>query len=241
MSIFSKLLNVSIAKLLNSAKRSIEDRKFSSHSHPKTYDWKWKSKGFNRIATVNHLIAITGGLNSKYLEIGCASNTLFDSVASNFKTGVDPASGGTHRMTSDEFFATNKEIFNVIFIDGLHEYEQVHRDAINALNSVEVGGFIAFHDFLPSNWKEHHVPRISNIWTGDCWKLALQLIEAKGVEFVVLDIDHGVGLMKKLSNNWSIPNVDKDLKSAEFDYFVEAFDRLPIHSFNDGVAKVIGA
>ena len=241
MSIFRKLLHVSAARLLERAKRSIQERKFKSHSHPKTYNWNWGDKGFNRIATVNHLIAITGGLNSKYLEIGCASNALFDSVASKYKTGVDPASGGTHRMTSDEFFANNKEIFNVIFIDGLHEYEQVHRDACNALDSVEVGGYIAFHDFLPSSWKEHHVPRISDAWTGDCWKLAVQLIEAKGVEFVILDIDHGVGLMKKLANDLSIPNVDKDLESAEFDYFVGVLDRLPIYSFDDGLTKVIGA
>ena len=51
----------------------------------------------------------------------------------------------------------------------------------------------------------------------------------------------GKGLMKKLANDWSIPNVDKDLESAEFDYFVEIVDRLPINSFNDGLTKVIGA
>jgi len=156
------------------------------------------------------------------------------------KVGVDPASGETHCMTSDEFFANNKEVFDVVFIDGLHKYEQVHRDAINALKSVKVGGNIAFHDFLRSTCKEHHVPRISEAWTGDCWKLAVQLMESTGIEFVILDIDHGVGLMKKLSNNWNIPNVTEDFKTAEFDRFVAIVDNLPIHRFADGISKVVG-
>ena len=228
-------------KIAQKFKRFIQERNFSKHSHPKTYDWAWKTKGFNRIATVNYLISISGGLNARYLEIGCASNALFDSVSSIYKTGVDPASGGTHCMTSDSFFANNQEIFDVIFIDGLHEYEQVHRDAINALKAVEVGGFIAFHDFLPSTWKEHHVPRISDAWTGDCWKLAVQLMESTGIEFVILDIDYGVGLMKKLSDDWSVPEVTEDLKTAEFDRFVAISDMLPIHSFTDGINKVVNA
>jgi hypothetical protein len=228
-------------KIAQKFKRFIQERNFSKHSHPKTYDWAWKTKGFNRIATVNYLISISGGLNARYLEIGCASNALFDSVSSIYKTGVDPASGGTHCMTSDSFFTNNQEIFDVIFIDGLHEYEQVHRDAINALKAVEVGGFIAFHDFLPSTWKEHHVPRISDAWTGDCWKLAVQLMESTGIEFVILDIDYGVGLMKKLSDDWSVPKVTEDLKTAEFDRFVAISDKLPIHSFTDGINKVVNA
>ena len=226
-------------KIAQKFKRFIQERNFSTHSHPKKYDWAWKTKGFNRIATVNYLVSISGGLNARYLEIGCASNALFDSVASIYKTGVDPASGGTHRMTSDSFFANNQEIFDVIFIDGLHEYEQVHRDTINALKTVEVGGYIAFHDFLPSTWKEHHVPRISETWTGDCWKLAVQLVESTGIEFVILDIDHGVGLLKKLSDDWSVPKVTEDLKTAEFDRFVAISDKLPIHSFTDGINKVV--
>ena len=212
--------------------------KFHKHSHPEVFNWEWRKKNFNRIATVNYLVSISGGLDAKYLEIGCFSNELFNSVASLYKVGVDPASGGTHRMTSDEFFSSNKETFDVVFIDGLHEYEQVHRDAINALNSIKVGGYIVFHDFLPSSWKEHHVPRISFAWTGDCWKLAVQLMESKGLEFVILDIDHGVGLMKKLSDQWHIPNVTEDLKKAEFDSFVAIVDSLPIVPFADGISKV---
>ena len=55
-----------------------------------------------------------------YLEIGCADNDLFDAVMAGRKVGVDPLRGGTHRLTSDAFFAGyDGEPFDVVFIDGL--------------------------------------------------------------------------------------------------------------------------
>jgi hypothetical protein len=62
-----------------------------------------------------------------YLEIGCQYNQTFDLVHSYFEVAicVDPEKGGTHRMTSNEFFLTNTQMFDLIFIDGLHEGNQV--------------------------------------------------------------------------------------------------------------------
>jgi hypothetical protein len=215
--------------------------RFQANSHPKKFEWNWGAKGFNRISVVNHLISVSGGLSAKYLEIGCGLNALFDSVSCMHKTGVDPNRGGTHRMTSDEFFLINSQIYDVIFIDGLHEYEQVHRDAVNALNSINVGGYVAIHDLLPSDWKEHHVPRISDVWTGDCWKLAVQLTAVEGIEFVILDLDHGVGVLKKISENCIMPKISDDLIVAHFDNFVRVVDELPILPFEEGLKKVVSS
>ena len=60
-----------------------------------------------------------------YLEIGCCNNTCFNRINCRQKVGVDPTSGGTLRMTSDAFFAVNVQVFDLIFIDGLHESPQV--------------------------------------------------------------------------------------------------------------------
>ena len=60
-----------------------------------------------------------------YLEIGCFNNELFGYINCKKKVGVDPYSGGTIRKTSDDFFLENKEVFDCIFIDGLHVYHQV--------------------------------------------------------------------------------------------------------------------
>jgi hypothetical protein len=236
-----KIFNKIIQELSRRFKYYFQQKKFKKNSHPKVFDFEWNKKGHNRISVVNHLISISGGLNARYLEIGCQGNKLFDSVASLNKVGVDPERGGTHRMTSDKFFENNDAIFDVVFIDGLHEYEQVHRDAVNALNCIGVGGYIAFHDFLPASWKEHHVPRINKEWTGDCWKLAIQLAEAKGLEFVIIDVDCGVGLLKKLSHDYHVPDVSVELKVAEFEKFVSIFDKLPIQSYESVIRKIVKA
>lgn len=238
MSVISKTMHFSISAAKAKLEHATVEYQFKSHAHPKVFDWDWGGTNFNRIALVNHLIANTKGWNSKYLEIGCAGNSLFDSVATKSKIGVDPAEGGTHRMLSDDFFQSNKDKFDVIFIDGLHEYQQVRRDALNALKWIDEGGWIAFHDFLPSSWKEHHVPRLQSAWTGDCWKLAVELTQAKGVEFKILEIDYGVGLLKKTSSDWSVPDMSKDLLTAEFDVFVEKLEAFPIIDFEEAVSFI---
>jgi hypothetical protein len=238
MSIISNLSNVFVSSNRSKKKyKAIEDQ-YRAHAHPKVFHWNWRERNFNRIALVNLLIANTKGWDSNYLEIGCASNSLFDSVAAKHKVGVDSAEGGTHRMTSDEFFRLNNENYDVIFIDGQHEYLQVRKDALNALDCAEEGGWIAFHDLLPSSWKEHHVPRLQKVWTGDCWKLAVELIQAKGVEFKILEIDYGVGLLKKTSSEWSVPDLSEYLLKAEFELYVEELDTFPIISFEDAVSYI---
>ena len=69
----------------------------------------------------------------KYLEIGVFDNKVFNTIPLpiNQKIGVDPLRGGTHRMTSDDFFKSNKQYFDVIFIDGLHSYDQCSNDYNN--------------------------------------------------------------------------------------------------------------
>ena len=70
-----------------------------------------------------------------YLEIGCDNNDLFEKINVSNKIGVDPREGGNVRKTSDEFFKYNKKKFELIFIDGLHKYDQVNRDIENSLNT----------------------------------------------------------------------------------------------------------
>lgn len=154
------------------------------------------------------------------------------------KTGVDPAQGGTHRQTSDDFFAQNDRKFDVIFIDGLHEYHQVRKDAINALSCLDENGWIAFHDFLPSDWHEQHVPRLSGGWVGDCWKLAVELAKSEDVEFRILNIDHGVGIMRPRVANATIVDMQHELQTAQFDYFARVLPELPRCNWQEGLQWV---
>ena len=155
---------------------------------------------YNRIAFINK--AISKFKDCNYLEIGVADNTTFSSIPLPLrnKIGVDPSNGGTHRMTSDEFFNKNQKKINVIFIDGLHIYEQCQKDCINSLKFIEEGGIILFHDFLPQNYLQEKVPRKSASWTGDVWKVAVELSNSEDMDFRIANIDYGVGILKPGKN-----------------------------------------
>ena len=107
---------------------------------------------------------------NSYLEIGCDKNQLFSRINIKKKIGVDPSSGGNVRKTSDEFFSDNKETFDLIFIDGLHEYSQVKKDIKNSLKFLNQNGIILVHDCLPDSMSKQAVPRYRMTWNGDVWK-----------------------------------------------------------------------
>ena len=153
---------------------------------------------FKRHAFINK--AISKYTNCNYLEIGVANNDVFNSIPLKLKNkyGVDPVHGGNYRLTSDDFFEKYKHLkFNVIFIDGLHHYLQCQKDAINAINCISKNGVIFFHDMLPLNSFEEMLPRKQAAgWTGDVWKVAVELTNSKNCDFRIINIDHGIGVLK---------------------------------------------
>lgn len=211
-------------------------RKWSHHADLRTIDWDWARTNYNRIAVVNQLVSNYSDPN--YLEIGCAANTLFDSLPVRRKTGVDPFFGGSVRKTSDKFFADNTERFDVVFIDGLHTHEQVRRDIINSLLVVNKGGWIALHDMLPRNWVEQHIPFLGmGPWTGDVWKVAFELADTEGIEFKILKIDHGVGVVRLVDPETALlTDLSRNLADKGFSYFYENIGRLPIVDWEEGRA-----
>jgi hypothetical protein len=156
----------------------------------------WGSTSLTRTSIINRLLALNQ--YRRYLEIGCQSDRNFKAVPAAEKTGVDPATGGTHRMTSDRFFAENKgAIFDLVFIDGLHTYEQVRKDVVNSLKALAVGGVLVLHDMLPGSWEQERVPRLNQIWNGTVWKIAYELKRAFGDKFGIIVADQGVGVVFK--------------------------------------------
>jgi hypothetical protein len=155
-----------------------------------------------------------------YLEIGVRiANDNFNHVRVPRKVGVDPGIEGvfegTHKMTSDEYFSKNTDTFDLIFIDGLHEQEQVSRDIENSLDVLNENGVIICHDMNPK-MKEHQLPNTDpvrqkhvkeqkelgnqeyGLWTGDCWKSFVHLRSTRSdLEMFVIDTDFGVGVIKK--------------------------------------------
>lgn len=213
-------------------------RKYRAARCEGVLDYDWAAIPYNRIAIVNLLVSAHP--QGDYLEIGCASNLLFDAVMSGRKTGVDPKSGGTHRQTSDTFFADNPQArFDVVFIDGLHVYEQVRRDLVHSLRAVRKGGWIALHDMLPRDWVEEHVPQLSTAgWTGDGWKAAFELAACPGVDFRLLAVDHGVGVLRVTGDAPRLPDFTAELGPQRFAYLHRRLAELPLVDYAEGRAWI---
>ena len=193
----------------------------------KSFNWNWGNINFNRIALVNLLCA--SRLDGSYLEIGCQGNFLFDSIPMIDKIGVDPKVGGTHKEYSDDFFIKNTKFFDVIFIDGLHVYDQVRRDVANSIKFLKPGGWIAIHDMLPEDAISEHVPMVSRgPWSGDVWKVAFELASSTGIEFRLIKIDYGVGLFRVTNPQATLTNLESILQDKRFQYFYENISELPL-------------
>lgn len=207
-------------------------RKWSQHADPRVLDWDWTATNYNRVALINLLLSRYA--NPAYLEIGCATNALFDALPVRNKIGVDPVSGGTLRLTSDEFFQQNRARFDVVFIDGLHTYDQVRRDVVNSIQCLREDGWIVLHDLLPRSWIEAHVPMVTRgEWTGDVWKVAFELAQTEGMDFRILKIDHGVGVLRLRKPAVSLTDRTGELRDARFAYYYDNLKFLPIVSWEE--------
>ncbi len=154
-----------------------------------------------------------------YLEIGCNDDELFSKINISNKIGVDPEKGGNLKMTSDEFFKNNKQKFDIIFVDGLHIYDQVKRDIKNSLNSLTSNGFVLAHDCLPRSLSAQAVPRFRNIWNGDVWKAIVDLRMSPEIEIFTCLADQGIAIIQNKSNT-DILRLDKKISDLKFqDYF----------------------
>jgi|TARA_B110000971_G_scaffold95142_2_gene97863 hypothetical protein len=156
-----------------------------------------------------------------YLEIGCDDDNSFSKINVEKKVGVDPHSGGNFIGTSDEFFLQNEENFDCIFIDGLHEYDQVCKDIHNSLKILDKNGIILLHDCLPPTLHAQAVPRYKKVWNGDVWKSIVKFRTNPNIDIVTCRIDNGISIIRKVKNR-EVLKIDctnfKKLKFKDFFY-----------------------
>ena len=182
---------------------------------------------YSRHAFVNKAISKFNKCN--YLEIGVASNTLFNSIPLKIKNkfGVDPVKGGNFRMTSDEFFLKHSHLkFDVVFIDGLHEYSQCQKDCLNSIKHLNKNGIIFFHDMLPRCDLEQIYPQKYYKWSGDVWKVGAELSNSINVDFRICKIDHGVGILK-LKEGFEYKKIP-EIKNKTFEDYLNYYKNFKI-------------
>ena len=176
---------------------------------------------------------------STYLEIGCDKDQSFSKIEISHKVGVDPISGGTIRKTSNDFFRTNKKKFDLIFIDGLHHYEQVIEDIDNAIDILNDNGHILVHDCLPRTIAHQAIPRYRGSWNGDVWKAIVDLRTRKNLEVFTCEIDFGVGIIQKKNNSKILELKINNFKNLKFkDYFHRNKEFMNVISYNETLKKI---
>lgn len=104
--------------------------------------------------------------NCRYLEIGVNAGETFNALKCAHKTAVEPKflfdykALATDRVRffekfSDEFFRDDvaaNETYDVVFLDGLHQFEQTTRDLLNTLSHVDENSIIIVDDVIPSDY-----------------------------------------------------------------------------------------
>lgn len=142
---------------------------------------------------------------TSYLEIGTQADVCLSRVECEYKVGVDPApvehlkenSDEFYKMTSDAFFAQNKQHFDIIFIDGEHEETQVIKDINNAIRYLNGWGTIVVHDCNPLQRinQEYPMPHVGN-WNGTVWKAWMHFRKEPYLTMFVVDTDQGCGVIR---------------------------------------------
>lgn len=156
-----------------------------------------------------------GWYNPRYLEVGCASGDMTSSLPCRTATGVDVASHvdwDTYRikyphalfykMTSDEFFKlldTGPEVvtYDLIFIDGDHDKDQVLKDVDNSLRHLADGGLIAMHDTYPPTMDYTHEK-----WSGTAYLAAQELRKRTDIEVYTFPVTYGLTLVGKIGSGF---------------------------------------
>ena len=204
---------------------------------------KLRADRLNRLSKINSA--------ENYLEIGVNKGVTLRRVDVQRKVGVDPSfnfnteevdhKAELHEVTSDKYFETcgTSKKFDLIYLDGLHEYNQTLRDFFNTLSYSHENTIWLFDDTNPDSYEASLYPqRITkevrvrtgnrdNSWMGDVYKCVFFLNKfLRDFEYATF-LEHGQTVVwrKKISSEveFCIPD-DMDITNMSYADFVSYRD-----------------
>jgi len=177
-----------------------------------------------------------------YLEIGVEYGECFNNVHFLDKTGVDPdpkfkpGIGQLFTLTSDQFFNSERQrIYDVIFIDGMHQAEYILKDINNSIRCLADDGLIFIDDILPFNYNEqlkipikHYyengILKYAENWTGDVWKVIYYLLVKHANKLSLCNYYYNIHFrgicVLKLKEKFQLNENDIHIIN-EYDYFTD--------------------
>jgi len=133
-------------------------------------------------------IAMTTGCTS-YLELGLYKGNTINRISTvvEYCVGVDivpvDIAGKFFLGTTDDFFKSNTDTFDIIFIDADHRFESVKKDFNNALNILNKYGLILIHDTDPIS-----LEYISDGYCGDSYKILQVIANNKDLNSITMPV-----------------------------------------------------
>jgi hypothetical protein len=198
-----------------------------------------------RIDVVRAALAATAG--RRYLEIGVKGGECFHAVDAPTKVGVDlrfafrlPLRVRLRSVlrrrdgilcfaeTSDSFFArrgARLAPFDVVFVDGLHTYEQAYRDVVSSLELLAEDGVVLVHDSSPAS-AAAAAPSLAEAartegfvgeWNGDVYRAIVRLRTRDDLRVAVLDCDQGMGIVCRGAPDTRVELPEDEIASLTFD------------------------
>jgi len=153
------------------------------------------------------------------LEVGVSKGLTFNNLDFEYKVGVDPKfafdineyiseSVRLIPLTSDDYFTQIKEktLFDIIFLDGLHTWDQTLRDFNNAINCSNKSSIIIMDDVFPNDVfsalrvmsdcykyrKANNADSTDFSWHGDVYKTVLFIHDFyPQISYVTIDRGYG--------------------------------------------------
>jgi hypothetical protein len=174
-----------------------------------------------RTKFINYIISQNS--YTSYLEIGLGDSINFNQIQILNKISVDVEHNPTYLMSSDNFFKNYNYTFDLIFIDGMHSFENSYRDLLNSLNALNDGGSIILHDTFPKKY-EHQTPTpVEPCWVGEVWKTILKArINIKNISVKTFDLESGITLVQRTNND-----IKLNLQEIyQYDYFKNNYTEL---------------
>lgn len=198
----------------------------------------------------------------RYLEVGVCEGKTFDKVPAARKVAVDPefrfdhvAMQAAHPETtyhpvpSDEYFARHAQLddeFDVIYLDGLHVYDQTLRDLLNALEHLQPRGVIVIDDTVPPTYmaairdrEEFFAERRRTgsdeaAWMGDVFKV-VHFIQAfcPYLRYATIANNHGQTVVWRGQRDEEPVRDLAEIDTMSFEDFINSLDVMRLKRFGE--------
>lgn len=194
----------------------------------------------------DNINAIPGLEEKRYLEIGLYEGFIFGHIKAAEKYGIDidtskikmkrTPDDKIFKMTSDQFFTIkNIGLFDVIFIDGAHDFETVLKDYNNSVKHLNKDGYIFLHDTYPLA-ADQAIPELC----GTAYKICYFLAKQKQPFVFCRHSMEGLGEYPQavIKNPKSLPKPTDEIINATWDMFIESIKGIPLYQDNSFIAAL---